>query len=44
MLTRLNLGLASNDQEEIDLYNQYKKIFSENKKAINKLNKTFSLN
>ena len=25
LLARLNLGLASNDQEEIDLYNQYQK-------------------
>ena len=25
LLARLNLGLASEDQEEIDLYNQYPK-------------------
>ena len=25
LLARLNLGLASEDQEEIDLYNQYQK-------------------
>ena len=31
LLARLNLGLASEDQEEIDLYNHYKKIFTSNK-------------
>ena len=30
LLARLNLGLASEDQEEIDLYNHYQKnIYSE---------------
>ena len=30
LLSRLNLGLASEDQEEIDLYNYYQKnIYSE---------------
>ena len=33
LLARLNLGLASEDQEEIDLYNQYQKnIHSEQNK------------
>ena len=31
LLARLNLGLASEDQEEIDLYYHYQKIFIQNK-------------
>ena len=27
LLARLNLGIASEDQEEIDLYNDYQKIY-----------------
>ena len=34
LLARLNLGLASEDQEEINLYNQYQKnILSKQKQA-----------
>ena len=29
LLARLNLGLASEDKEEIDLYNHYQNIYSE---------------
>ncbi len=33
LLARLNLGLVSEDQEEIDLYNQYQKdIYSQQNK------------
>ena len=33
LLARLNLGLASDDQEEIDLYNHYQRnIYSEQNK------------
>ena len=38
LLARLNLGLASEDQEEIDLYNHYQKIFIQQK--INNSNKS----
>ena len=31
LLARLNLGLASDEKEEIDLYNHYQKIFIKNK-------------
>ena len=31
LLARLNLGLASEDQDEIDLYKHYQKIFIQNK-------------
>ena len=36
LLARLNLGLASDDQEEIDLYNHYKRnIYSEQNQKVN---------
>ena len=38
LLARLNLGLASEDQEEIDLYNHYLKTFIQHK--INNKNKS----
>ena len=31
LLARLNLGLASENQKEIDLYNYYQKIYIKNK-------------
>ena len=38
LLARLNLGLASEDQEEIDLYNYYQKnIFPKPKQEDNKI-------
>ena len=39
LLARLNLGLASEDKEEIDLYNHYQKnIYSEQNQQQQKLN------
>ena len=39
LLARLNLGLATEDQEEIDLYNHYQKnIYSEQNKNSNNSN------
>ena len=38
LLARLNLGLANEDQEEINLYNHYQKKYIQNK--INKSNKS----
>ena len=36
LLARLNLGLASDDQEEIDLYNHYQRnIYSEQNQKVN---------